>query len=91
MDCYIQKNGWFISWKIPFMETLICKCGAFHKWGHPQNRWFIMEKPILPARDPKQCGGATGNEISGGDDDDDGTQMSAQRSRHMRAHMRAHR
>ena len=73
------KNGWFISWKITFMETLIYKCGAFHKWPPPQNRWFIMEKPILPARDPKQWGGATGDETSGGDDDADDTQMTAHR------------
>ena len=63
-------------------------------WENPLN--------IIPARDPKQCGGAKGYETSGGggggddddDDDDDDIEMRAQRSRLMRAqesrHMRAH-
>ena len=45
---------------------------------------------IIPARDPKKCGGVTGDETSGGDDDGDDTQMRAQRSRHMRAHESRH-
>ena len=50
----------------------------------------IKQKNILPARDPKQCGGAKGDETIGGDDDDrhhdDNTLMRAHRSKHMRAH-----
>ena len=48
------------------------------------------ESHIIPARDPKQCGEAKGDETSGGDDDDDDTRMRAQRSRHMRAHESTH-
>ena len=55
-------------------------------WENPLN--------IIPARDPKQCGGAKGYETSGGDDDEDDAQMRAQRSKHLRAHeskqIRAH-
>ena len=39
---------------------------------------------------PNSGGGAKGDETSGGDDGDDDTQMRAQRSRHMRAHMGEH-
>ena len=35
------------------------------------------KKKIIPARDPKQWGGAKGDETRGGDDDDDDTQMRA--------------
>ena len=45
---------------------------------------------IIPARDPKQCGGAKGDETSDGEDDDDDTEMRAQRSRHMKAHESRH-
>ena len=51
--------------------------------------WEIPTKTvIIPARDPRQCGGANGYQTSGGhdDDDDDDTQMRGHRSRHMRAH-----
>ena len=34
------------------------------------------KKYIIPARDPKQCGGAKGDATSGGDDEEDDTQMS---------------
>ena len=39
----------------------------------------LICKKIIPARDPKQWGGAKGDETSGGDDDDDDTQMRAHR------------
>ena len=56
--------------------------------------WEIPTKTvIIPARDPRQCGGANGYQTSGGhddddddDDDDNDTQMRGHRSRHMRAH-----
>ena len=32
-----------------------------------------FDKKIIPARDPKQWGGAKGDENSGGDDEDDDT------------------
>ena len=53
--------------------------------------WIIKKNIIIPARDPKQRGGTTGYETSGGDDhDNDDTQMRAQRGRHMRAHICKH-
>ena len=68
------------------------------KHRRSQQKTEISSKNI-PARDPKQCGGAKGYKTRGGaddedDDDDDDTQMRAHRSRHMRAHesrdIRAH-
>ena len=59
-----------------------------------------LPSKIIPARDPNQWGGAKGDETSGCDDDDDDTQMRAQRrahigehteeSTHMRGHRRRH-
>ena len=73
----------------------------YQQW--PENHWnqeltFCQEtqKNIIPARDPKQCGGAKEYETSGDgdddddDDDDDDTQMRALRSRHVRAHTGEH-
>ena len=48
-----------------------------------------FKKKYYPGKRP-QTGGAKGDETSGGDDDDNGTQMRAKRSRHMRAHESTH-
>ena len=47
--------------------------------GTAQTKEICMYTHIIPARDPKQWGGAKGDETSGGDDDDDDTQMRAHR------------